>query len=100
MVDMNYIGIVVKILEKPIQKVINGKIVRTDFRVQLVHVRNIQIANLVFWGIIGQDVSHNYQPNDYIMVEGYVALTNKMNDKLMKRSMKKVQITVLKAYSV
>ena len=100
MSDTNYIGSVVKILEKPTQTVINGKIVRTDFRVQLVDVRNIQIASLVFWGNLGQDISNNYQLNDYIMVEGYLSLPNKMKNKLAKQSLKKAQITVLKVYSI
>ena len=98
--DTNYIGSVVKILEKPIQTVLNGKIIRTDFRVQLVDVRNIQIAYLVFWGNLGQDISNNYQLNDYIMVEGYLSLPNKMKNQLAKQPLKKAQITVLKVYSI
>ena len=100
MTDTNYIGSVVKILEKPVQTIRNGKIVRTDFRVQLVQARNIQIAYLVFWGNLGQDIINNYQLNDYIMVEGYLSLPNKTNNKLAKRSLKKALITVLKAYSI
>ena len=92
MTDTNYIGSVVKILEKPVQTIRNGKIVRTDFRVQLVQARNIQIAYLVFWGNLGQDIINNYQLNDYIMVEGYLSLPNKTNNKLAKRSLKKALI--------
>ena len=55
--DTNYIGSVVKILEKPIQTVINDKIVRTQFRVQLVQVRNTQIADLALKRCV-----HQYQP--------------------------------------
>ena len=98
--DTNYIGSVVKILEKPIQTVTNGKILRTDFRVQLIQVRNIQIVSLVFWGNLGQDIINNCQLNDYIMIEGYLSLPNKTKNKLAKKSLKKAQITVLKAYSI
>ena len=98
--DTNYIGSIVKILEKPIQTVINGKIIRTDFRVQLAQVRNIQIVSLVFWGNLGQDILNNCQLNDYIIVEGYLSLSNITKTKLAKRSLKKAQITVLKAYSI
>ena len=98
--DTNYIGSVVKILEKPVQKVINDKIVRTHFRVQLVQVRNLQIADLVFWGNLARDIVNNYQVNDYIMVEGYLSLPNRTNDKLVKRPLKKIQITVLKVFSI
>ena len=100
MTDTNYIGSVVKILEKPIQTIRNDKIIRTDFRVQLVQVRNIQIAYLVFWGNVGQEIINNYQLNDYIMIEGYLSLSYKTNNKLVKGSLKKAQITVLKAYSI
>ena len=98
--DTNYIGSVVKILEKPIQTVINDKIVRTQFRVQLVQVRNTQIADLVFWGNLARDIVNTYQVNDYLMVEGYLSLPNKSNEKLSQRPLKKVQITVLKVFSI
>ena len=98
--DTNYVGSVVKILEKPVQRVLSDKIVRTDFRVQLAQVRNIQIAHLVFWGNLARDVINNYQVNDYIMIEGYLSLPNKTNNKLAKRQLKKAQITVLKVYSI
>ena len=95
MSDTNYVGSVVKILEKPVQKIINDKIIRTDFRVQLVQVRNRQIAHLVVWGNLALDIISNYQLNDYIMIEGYLSLPNQTN-----RSFKKAQITVLKVYSI
>ena len=98
--DTNYVGSVVKILEKPVQRVLSDKIVRTDFRVQLAQVRNIQIAHLVFWGNLARDVINNYQVNDYIMIEGYLSLPNKTNNQLEKRQLKKAQITVLKVYSI
>jgi len=100
--DTNYIGSIVKILEKPIQRVINGKIIRTDVRVQLAQVRNIQIVSLVFWGNLGQDMINNCQlsVNDYVMVEGYISLPDKTKTRIAKRSIKKAQITVLKAYSI
>ena len=100
MSDTNYFGSVVKILEKPVQTLISDKIVRTDFRAQLVEVRNIQIAHLVLWGNLARDIVTNYQVNDYIMVEGYLSLPDKMNNKLSKRQLKKAQVTVLKVYSI
>ena len=98
--DTNYVGSVVKILEKPIQTFNNDKILRTEFRVQLVQVRNIQIASLVFWGNLAHDIINNYQVNDYIMIEGYLSLPTKTNDSLVKPQLKKAQITVLKVYSI
>lgn len=98
--DINYVGSVVKILEKPVETVISDKIIRTDFRVQLVQVRNIQIAHLVFWGNLDSDIINNYEINDYIMIEGYLSLPTKTNVKSLKRQLKKAQITVLKVYSI
>ena len=98
--DTNYISSVVKILEKPAQKVISDKIVRTDFRVQLAEVRNVQLAHLVCWGNLALDIMNNYQVNDYIMIEGYLSLPTKTNDSLVKPQLKKAQITVLKVYSI
>ena len=98
--DTNYVGSVVKILEKPVQTVISEKIIRTDFRVQLAQVRNVQIAHLTLWGNLARDIMNTYQVNDYIMVEGYLSLPNKTNNKLAKRQLKKAQITVLKVYSI
>ena len=98
--DTNYIGSVVKILEKPVQTVINDKTVRTNVRVQLVQVRDSQLAHLVFWGNLAHDIMNHYQVNDYLMVEGYLSLPNQTNDNLLKRPLKNVQITVLKVFSI
>ena len=98
--DMNYFASIVKILEKPTQIINNDKIVSTEFRAQLIQIRNNQIVNLVFWGNLARDVVNYYQINDYIIIEGYLSLHNKTNNKLMKQNLKKVQITVLKIYSI
>ena len=98
--DINYVGSVVKILEKPVQIVISDKIIRTNCRVQLVQIRNLQMVDLVFWGNLGSDVINNYHINDYIMIEGYLSLHTKTSDKSLKRQLKKAQITVLKVYSI
>ena len=98
--DTNYLTSTVKILEKPTQTVDSNKIVSTEFRAQLVQVRNSQIVNLVFWGNLARDVASYYQVNDYIMIEGYVSLPNKTNTESIKQNLKTIQITVLKIYSI
>ena len=100
MTDVNYVGSVVKILEKPVQTVSPHKMVRTDCRVQLVQIRSIQIAHLVFWGTLGHDIANNYQVNNYIMIEGYLSLPHQKINKFLKRPVKKAQITVRKIYSI
>ena len=98
MADTNYVGSIVKILEKPRQTIVKDKIATTEFRVQLPQVRNSRVINLVFWGKLARDVASYYQVNDYIMVEGYLSLRTKLTNNLKKQNSKKVQITVSKVY--
>jgi len=100
MADTNYLGSVVKILEKPVQTILNDKILKTECRAQLAQLRNIGLVNLVFWGNLGRDAANSYQINDYIMIEGYVSLRDKTNQQLFKRNFKKVEIVVLKSFSL
>jgi len=98
MADTNYVGSIVKILEKPRQTVVKDKITTTEFRVQLPQVRNSRVIKLVFWGNLARDVANYYQVNDFIMIEGYLSVRTKLNTNLKKQNSKKVQITVLKVY--
>ena len=98
--DTNYLTSIVKILEKPLQRTINDKIVITEFRAQLAQVRNTRIVNLIFWGNLARDVVNYYQVNDYIMIEGYLSLSDQKNNKVTKSKLKKAQITVLKIYPI
>jgi hypothetical protein len=98
MADTNYLGSVVKILEKPIQTIVNDKVLKTECRAQLAQVRNTRIVNLVFWGNLARDTVNSYQVNDYIMIEGYVSLRDMKSKKLMKRNLKKVEIVILKSF--
>ena len=97
---MNYVGSIVKILETPIQKVVDKQVSITEFRVQLPQVRNNRIVNLVFWGNLARDVTNYYQANDYIMIEGYLSFRDERNNEstLAKQNPKKAQITVSKIY--
>jgi single-stranded DNA-binding protein len=94
MVDTNYIGSIVKILETPNQTVFNNNIPVTQFRAQLPQFKNNTIVNLTFWGNLAYDVANYYNINDYILIEGYLSIRNKPNLK----NLKKVEITVLKVY--
>ena len=98
--DTNYLGSIVKILEKPVLKVVNNKIVRVELRAQLPQVRKTQIVNLVFWGNLARDVVNYYKVNDYIIIEGYISLRNKIKTKSTKWNLKKAQITVLRSYPI
>ena len=98
MSDTNYFGSVVKILEKPIQTILTDKILKTECRAQLAQVRNTKIVNLVFWGNLAHDAVSSYHVNDYILIEGYVSLHDKISKKSVQRNLKKVEIAVLKSF--
>ena len=99
MTDINYAISMVKILEKPRQKVLKGNILVTKFRAQLPQIRNNRIINLVFWGNLAHDVASYYQVNDYIMIEGYLSSIRRPKNNLVQTS-QKLCITVIKLYSV
>lgn len=100
MVDIIYISSIVKIVENPKHKIIGNNISVTKFRVQLPQYRNTRVITLVFWGNLSHDIINSYKinVNDYIMIEGYLSLRNKLIPNLMKQNLKKVEITVLKIY--
>ena len=98
---MNYIGSIVRIMETPKLDHINKNISRTEFRVQLPKIRNkksVTIVNLVFWGDFASDVANYYRINDYILIEGYLAFKKKRGSKLVKETLKYLEITVFKIY--
>ena len=92
--DTNYISSIVKILEKPSQKIFDKNILITEVRAQLPQTRNNVIVSLTFWGKLSQDIIDYYNMDDYIIIEGYLSL---LENPSVKNS-KKVKITVLKVY--
>ncbi len=100
MVNTNYIGSIVKILENPNPAVFNNTILFTKFRVQFPQFRNTRIVNLIFWGNLAHDVVKYYRINDYILIEGYLSVINTDQYPLLtvNKNSKKIEITVLKIY--
>ena len=98
--NTNYIGSVAKVLELPIQNILQKNVLMTEFRVQLPQARNSNIVNLVFWGNLANDIRKYYKPNDYIIIEGYISTRNKIYNDLTPSNIKKVEITVLKVYPI
>ncbi len=101
MIDTNYIGGIVKILEDPNKKFLTNKVPISKVRAQLPQVRNTIIIDLVFWGSLAQSVVTYYRINDFILIEGYLSTRNtKVDDSKNQkiRCFKKIEVTVLKAY--
>ena len=90
MTDINHFGGLVKILDNPNQNFINNKLM-VNLRAQLPQTRNTKIINVVFWGNLALDIITYYKANDYLIIEGYLGLDNKLNSK-------KIEITVLRVY--
>ena len=99
MSDTNYVISMVKILEKPIQKVLKGNIAVTKFRAQLPQIRNNRIITIILWGNLAHDIVNYYKLNDYIMIEGYLSSARRPKDTLLQSS-QKLYITVTKLYSI
>jgi len=95
MANTNYITSIVKILETPKQKLINDKILITEFRAFLPQIKKNKIVNLSVWGEMAQASVNYLKPNDYILVEGFLMLHNDTTSKI-----KTLKITVLKTYPI
>ena len=95
MVNTNYISSIVKILEVPKQRLLNKTILITEFRASLPQVKNSKVVELVIWGDLSNRLSNYIKPNDYILIEGFLALSTIENSKI-----KKIKITVLKTYPI
>lgn len=91
MTDTNYIASIVRVLETPKEIIIKNNIAVAEFRVQIPQLRKTKIVNLVFWGNLARDVAQYYKVNDYILIEGYLALPK-------TKTGKKAEIVVLKVY--
>ena len=91
MVDVNHFGGIVKVLENPKQSFSINNNLMTKFRAQFPQIRNTNIVDLIFWGKLASEVFNSYKVNDYIIIEGYLGLPNKLNSK-------RLEITVLKVY--
>ena len=98
MINTNYIGTIVKILESPIEIFNNSHLSMTEFRVQLPQIQNTAIIKLIFWGTLARDIGNYYRPNDYILIEGYVSLRSKKDNNLTLQNIKTIEIIVLKVY--
>jgi single-stranded DNA-binding protein len=98
MSDINTIGGVVKVLEKPKQKILNNNIYVTKFRVQFPQVRKNSLVYLTVWGNLARDVAKYYKINDYLLIEGYLSVNSKQTLNFPRKLSKTIEIKVLKVY--
>lgn len=94
---MNYVSCVIQILEIPIIESYNDEIEMIKLRVQLPYVRNkVQSPIIIYsiiWGDLVYDIANYYQINDYALVEGYISISSKDQDKQQQ-----IMINITKFY--
>lgn len=98
---MNYASLIVKIIEKPIQKFFDDNTCVTEIRVKFPQnlINNFgSIIRIVIWGDLAQDVAHYYQVNDYIIIEGYISLRDNFSNRELETNYKQIEISVFKIY--
>ena len=98
MADTNYFSGIIKILEFPQQKFITNNILVTQIRGEIAQFRSNQFVLITFWGNFGNEFKNYYRVNDYIIIEGYLSIQKKSNNKLALKNRQKILITCLKAY--
>ena len=76
---MNYVIFAVKVIKNSGQSFFSDETSLTELIVQLSQARKNSIKSILkvsIWGKLSYDVAKYYQPNDYIIIEGYISIRN------------------------
>ena len=98
---MNYVTFTVKVIKNSGQSFFSDGTSLTELTVQLPQVRknnNKIILQLSIWGKLSYDVVKYYQPDDYIIIEGYISIRNTNSDRIVNSLNKQVEISIFKLY--
>ena len=98
---MNYATFTVKVIKNSGQSFFSDGTSLTELSVQLPQVRKSNtkiILQLSIWGKLSYDVVKYYQPDDYIIIEGYISIRNINSDRIVNSLNKEVEICVFKLY--
>uniref|UniRef100_A0AB74TGS1 Single-stranded DNA binding protein n=1 Tax=Discostella guiyangensis TaxID=3145224 RepID=A0AB74TGS1_9STRA len=98
---MNYVTFSVKVIKNSGQSFFPDGTSLTELIVQLPQVRKNNrkvILQLSIWGKLSYDAAKYYQPDDYIIIEGYISIRNINLDHIANRLNKQVEISVFKLY--
>ena len=98
---MNYAIFAVKVIQNSGQSFFADGTSLTELIVQLPQVRknNIKIIIKVsIWGKLSYDVAKYYQPDDYIIIEGYISIRNINTNRAINSLNKQIEISVFKLY--
>lgn len=98
---MNYVSFAVKIIKNSGQSFFADGTALTELTLQLPQVRKNNVKIIIkasIWGKLSYDVAKYYQPNDYVIIEGYISLRNMSTDRRTDVLNKQVEISVFKLY--
>ena len=98
---MNYVIFTVKVIKNSGQSFFSDGTSLTELTVQLPQIRNNNskiILQVSVWGKLSYDVTKYYQPDDYIIIEGYISIRNINTDRILNLLDKQVEISVFKLY--
>jgi single-stranded DNA-binding protein len=98
---MNYVIFTVKVIKNSGQSFFSDGTSLTELTVQLPQVRKNNskvILQVSIWGKLSYDVAKYYQPDDYIIIEGYISIRNIYTDRVINSLNKQVEISVFKLY--
>ena len=98
---MNYVIFTVKVIKNSGQSFFSDGTSLTELTVQLPQIRKNNskiILQVSIWGKLSYDVAKYYQPDDYIIIEGYISLKNINTDRAVNLLDKQVEISVFKLY--
>jgi len=98
---MNYVILAVKVIKNSGQSFFEDGTSLTELTVQLPQVRKNTtkvILQVSIWGKLSHDVAKYYQPEDYVIVEGYISLRDLSTDPIENLADKQVEISVFKVY--
>ena len=96
---MNYVIFAVKVIKNSGQSFFADGTSLTELIVQLPQVRNNNtkvILQVSIWGKLSYDVAKYYQPEDYIIIEGYISLKSLISD--YRTLDKQIEISIFKVY--
>ena len=98
---MNYVTFAVKVIKNSGQSFFPDGTPLTELTVQLPQVRKNNskiILQISVWGQLSYDAVKYYQPEDYIVIEGYISIRNINTDRIVNLLDKQVEISVFKLY--
>jgi len=98
---MNYVIFTVKIIKNSGQSFFSDGTSLTELTVQLPQVLKNNskiILQVSIWGKLSYDAAKYYQPDDYLIIEGYISIRNIDTGRVVNSLNKQVEISVFKLY--